>query len=61
MTHEITFCTATVTNCDFIGRTVSGVCAVVSKDGVELFRSKPHVKRIGGKMEALEWIKQQAA
>ena len=58
---QITFATGTVTNCDFIGRTISGVCAVVTIDGNEVFRSKLHVKRITGKLEAQDWLKKQGA
>lgn len=55
---QITFQSATVSRCDFIGRTVSGVCAVVIRDGVELFRSKASVKRIAPRLEAEAFIAQ---
>jgi len=53
---QITFHPATVTRCDFIGRTVSGVCAVVTRDGVEVFRSAASVKRFGPKQAAQAFI-----
>lgn len=54
---RISFEGATVTNCDFIGRTVWGVCAVVRDNaGNEVFRSKPSVKRIGPRLEAEAFI-----
>jgi len=54
---RITFEPATVTQCDYIGRTVSGLCAVVRDDaGVELFRSKPSVKRIGPRLAAEKFV-----
>ena len=52
----IEFRPATVTNCDFIGRTVSGIVAVLIEDGVEVFVSKPHVKRIGCRIEVEAFI-----
>ena len=56
----IAFRMATVTNCDYIGRTVTGVCAVViDETGAEVFRSKPSVKRIGPRQEAQAFIDAQ--
>jgi hypothetical protein len=56
---EITYEPATVSRCDFIGRTVYGICAVVLRDGIEAFRSAPSVKRIGPKLEAQAFIAAQ--
>lgn len=54
---RITFEGTTITNCDYIGRTVWGVCAVVrDDDGREVFRSKPSTKRIGPRLEAEAFI-----
>lgn len=59
---KITFESATVTNCDYIGRTVHGVCAVVrDTTGAEVFRSKPSVKRICPRMDAEAFIAAAAA
>jgi hypothetical protein len=58
---QITFATATITNCDYIGRTVSGICAVVLRDGIEVFRSKAHSKRIACKLEVQDWLNGQGA
>lgn len=52
----IEYRSATVTACDFIGRNVSGVAAVVLRDGVEVFRSKASVKRIGPRLAAEAFI-----
>jgi hypothetical protein len=57
MTYQIVFRSATVTNCDYIGRTVSGIVAVVIEHGREIFTSKPHTKRITCKMECAEFLK----
>ncbi len=55
---RISFEGATVTNCDYIGRTVWGVCAVVrDADGREIFRSRASVKRIGPRTEAEQFIR----
>ena len=57
---KISFEGATVTRCDYIGRTVTGICAVVRDDaGNEVFRSKPSVKRIGPRQEAEAFIAAQ--
>jgi hypothetical protein len=56
MAQAIEFRQATVTNCDFIGRTVHGIVAVVIEDGVEVFVSKPHVKRIGCRDEVAAFL-----
>lgn len=52
---------ATVAACDYIGRTVHGVCAVVLRDGVEVFRTRASVKRIGPRLAAEAWIAGQRA
>jgi hypothetical protein len=56
---EVAFQPATVTRCDYIGRTVWGVQAVVTRDGVEVFRSTARSKRIGPKLEAQAFIAAQ--
>ena len=56
---EITFAFATVSQCDFIGRTVHGVQAVVTRDGVEVFRSSASVKRARPRAEAMAFIAQK--
>lgn len=61
MNQQITYQAATISHCDFIGRTRSGICAVVTQDGVEVFRSSPHAKRIGCKLEVQKWLEEQAA
>lgn len=53
---QIHFETATIKGCDYLGRTAHGTCAVVTVDGREVFRSKPHSKRIMGRMEAETWV-----
>lgn len=53
---EITFRTATVSRCDYIGRTVHGVQAVVTLDGKEVFVSAASVKRFGPRQEAQAFI-----
>jgi len=54
---RISFEGATVTNCDYIGRTVWGVCAVVrDEDGFEVFRSRPSTKRFLPRQEAEAFI-----
>lgn len=56
----ISYAFDTVTRCNAIGQTVHGVCAVVTRDGVEVFRSAPSVKRIGPKLAAQAFIAAQA-
>jgi hypothetical protein len=58
---QITFQFATVSQCNYIGLTVTGIAAVVLRDGVEVFRSKPSTKRFMPRQEAEAWIKQAAA
>lgn len=54
---RIEFVGATVTNCDYIGRTVWGVCAVVRDNaGNEVFRSRPSTKRFLPRQEAESFI-----
>jgi len=54
---RIAFEMATVAACDYIGRTVTGVCAVVRDDaGVVVFRSRPSVKRFLPRQEAEAFI-----
>ena len=56
---EVSFQAATVRRCDMYGRTVDGVLAVVTRDGVEVYRTKPSVKRINPRQEAAAWIAAQ--
>lgn len=56
---QIDFRTATVSRCDFIGRTVHGIEAVVSRNGIEVFVSRPSVKRFGPRQEAQAFIDSQ--
>jgi hypothetical protein len=49
----------TVTRCDFIGRTVHGICAVVMKGTEEVYRTAASTKRIGPKLAAQAWIASQ--
>jgi hypothetical protein len=57
----ISFETAIVKTCDYIGRTTWGVRAIVLKGGIEVFRSQPKAKRFACRREAETWIKEQAA
>lgn len=53
---QITFVSDVSNRCDFIGRTVWGVCAVVKRDGVEVFRSRAYGKRGMARKEAQDWV-----
>lgn len=56
---RVIFVGETVTRCDFIGRTVHGVSAVVMKGDEEVYRTQPSTKRIGPKLAAQAWIASQ--
>lgn len=56
---RIAYVPETVNRCDYIGRTVHGICAVVFKGDEEVYRTQPSVKRIGPKLAAQAWIASQ--
>jgi hypothetical protein len=57
----ISFEPATVSGCNYIGQTISGLQAVVRKNGVEVFRSQPHTKKVLPRQQAIQFIERAGA
>ena len=56
----IQFAPATVALCNTYGLTQYGVCAVVLRDGIEVYRTRGFAKRAGARAAAQDWITAQA-